>query len=65
MTKFTINSSSDASDNDVSGLNLLKILDIVDGKLIVLLSGDQQTSIYKINTAAEEKLVLQGHLSTT
>lgn len=52
MTKFTINSSSDASDNDVSGLNLLKILDIVDGKLIVLLSGDQQTSIYKINTAA-------------
>lgn len=45
-------------------MNLLKILDLVDGHLIVLLSGDKQTSIYRINTAAEENLTLQGHLST-
>lgn len=65
MTKFTISSLIDASNNDISGLNLLKVLDIVDGYLIVLLSGDQQTSLYKINTASEENLSLQGDLSKT
>lgn len=64
MTKLTISSQTDSEDNDVSSLNLLKILDLVDGHLIVLLSGDQQTSIYRINTVAEENLILQGHLST-
>lgn len=64
MTKFTISSLIDSQGNDISKLNLIKILDFVDGNLIVLLSGDQQTTLYRVNTVTEGNLVLQGYLST-
>jgi hypothetical protein len=65
MTMFIISSLVDASSNDISGLSLNRILDLVAGNLYVLLSGTGKTSIYIVKTSAQANLALYTAVTTT